>query len=161
MYLGKYSLNTLNTTRILAGLLYKLSKAGDIFALNGDLGAGKTTFVKYFINQAMHKNTSVPSPSYNLFFKYECSKAPIYHVDAWRLEDSNEVLNLGIIDYLKESIFLIEWANRIEKYLPSCKLNMKLEYNENLRTIIFYGDENWKKRLLKTFNREFFEYKIK
>ena len=160
MYLGKFTLNTLCATKNIASLLFKLSKAGDMFALSGDIGVGKTTFVRYFINQAV-SGTKVPSPSYNLYFRYECSKAPIYHLDAWRIEKSYEVLNLGIADCFKESIFLVEWPNKIEKYLPSCKLDIKLEYYKHLRTIIFHGDEKWKTRLEKKINREFIENKIK
>ena len=150
MYLGKFNLKSVNNTKSIACNLYELSKPGDMFALYGDIGSGKTTFVKYFINKAI-KNIKVPSPSYNIYFKYECLKAPIYHMDAWRIENSNEIFNLGVLDYFKESIFLIEWAEKIENYLPERKLNIKIEYNKNFRTITFHGNKNWEKRLKRNF----------
>ena len=156
MYIVKFDLKTKIKTKTLACCLYQLSKAGDIFALYGDIGSGKTTFARYFINEAI-KNIKVPSPSYNLYFKYETKKAPIYHLDAWRIENSLEILNLGIIDYFKESIFLVEWPDRIEKYLPDTKLTIKIDYKMNERTLEFYGNENWKNRLKKSFNRDFIE----
>lgn len=160
MYLGKFNLNSIDETKEVARNLYKLSKAGDMFALYGDIGTGKTTFARYFINQAI-KKCKVPSPSYNIYFRYECPKAPIYHVDAWRIENSNEIFNLGVVDYFKESIFLIEWADKIETHLPKCKLCIKIEYNKNFRTIKFHGDKNWEKRLTENLNREFIEQQAK
>ena len=55
MYLGKFNLNTINKTKDIACLLYKLCKVGDVIGLYGDIGAGKTTFVRYFINQGIKK----------------------------------------------------------------------------------------------------------
>ena len=159
MYLGKFNLNTLNKTKDIACLLYKLCRVGDIFGLYGDIGTGKTTFARYFINQGIKKN-KVPSPSYNLYFKYECKKGSIYHLDAWRINDSLEVLNLGVLENLKESIFLIEWANKIENFLPDCMLSIKMECFENKRTISFFGNDSWKIRLRKKFVRDLVEDKI-
>ncbi|MBF96443.1 MAG: bifunctional tRNA (adenosine(37)-N6)-threonylcarbamoyltransferase complex ATPase subunit type 1 TsaE/phosphotransferase, partial [Pelagibacterales bacterium] len=71
MNLGKFHLNSVSRTKNIAYNLSKLSKAGDMFALYGEIGVGKTTFAKYFINQAAEK-VMVPSPSYNIYFRYEC-----------------------------------------------------------------------------------------
>ena len=69
MHLYKSTLNSIDKTKAIANSLYKLSKKGDIFALYGDIGVGKTTFVRYFISNAT-KTSYVPSPSYNIYFKY-------------------------------------------------------------------------------------------
>jgi len=156
MNLGKFHLNSVSRTKNIACNLYKLSKAGDMFALYGEIGVGKTTFAKHFINQAI-KKVIVPSPSYNIYFRYECPKAPIYHMDAWRIKNSNEVINLGITDYFRESIFIIEWADKIETYLPNSRLSINIEYNNNLRKISFYGNKVWKRRLDNYFKRELIE----
>ncbi|PPR27336.1 MAG: tRNA threonylcarbamoyladenosine biosynthesis protein TsaE [Alphaproteobacteria bacterium MarineAlpha9_Bin4] len=156
MNLGKFHLNSVSRTKNIAYNLSKLSKAGDMFALYGEIGVGKTTFAKYFINQAAEK-VMVPSPSYNIYFRYECSKAPIYHMDAWRIKNSNEVINLGITDYFRESIFIIEWADKIETYLPDSRLRINIEYNNNFRTISFYGNRTWKRRLDNFLKRELVE----
>ena len=156
MYLCKATLNSIQKTKSIADFLFKLSKKGDIFALYGDIGVGKTTFVKYFINSASKINR-IPSPTYNIYFKYESKKATIYHMDAWRIDDELEIFNLGVLDFFQDSIFLIEWANKIDAYLPVSKLSIILEYSKNLRTISFHGNAIWKKRLGKNFKRNFLE----
>ncbi|MEC8100020.1 MAG: tRNA (adenosine(37)-N6)-threonylcarbamoyltransferase complex ATPase subunit type 1 TsaE [Pseudomonadota bacterium] len=153
MYIGKLNINSEKQTKSIANNLYQLSKIGDIFALYGNIGVGKTTFARHFINGAVDKQ-NISSPSYNIYFIYESIKAPIFHMDAWRLKSGFDILNLGISDYFNEAIFLIEWANKIESHLPSNKLKVKLEYNENIRTLTFDGDETWKKRLENKFSRD-------
>ena len=78
-------------------------------------------------------------------------------MDAWRIENDLEIFNLGVLDFFKDSIFLIEWADKVDSFLPTSKLKITLEYRKNLRTISFHGDANWKKRLNKDFKRCFFE----
>ena len=156
MYLYKASLNSIQKTKSIAEFLFKLSKKGDIFALYGDIGVGKTTFVRYFISLAT-KIDYITSPSYNIYFKYASKKATIYHMDAWRIENDIEIFNLGVLDFFQDSIFLIEWANKVDTYLPVSKLSITLEYSKNLRTITFHGNEIWKKRLGKNFKRNFIE----
>ncbi|MBR52100.1 MAG: tRNA (adenosine(37)-N6)-threonylcarbamoyltransferase complex ATPase subunit type 1 TsaE [Gammaproteobacteria bacterium] len=156
MYLYKSTLNSIDKTKAIADSLYKLSRKGDVFALYGDIGVGKTTFVRYFISNAT-KTNYVPSPSYNIYFKYDSKKAEIYHMDAWRISNDLEVFNLGVLDFFQDSIFLIEWANKIDAHLPVNKLSITLEYSKTFRTISFHGDENWKKRLEKDFKRKILE----
>ena len=76
-------------------------------------------------------------------------------MDAWRIDNDIEILNLGVLDFFQDSIFLIEWADKIDTYLPKNKLSINLKYNKNFRTISFYGDASWKKRLNKDF-KEFY-----
>ena len=66
-------------------------------------------------------------------------------MDAWRIENDLEIFNLGVLDFFEDSIFLIEWANKVDTYLPVSKLSITLEYIKNLRTITFHGNEIWKK----------------
>ena len=66
MYLYKSTLSSIDKTKAIADSLYKLSRKGDVFALYGDIGVGKTTFVRYFISNAT-KTNYVPSPSYNIY----------------------------------------------------------------------------------------------
>ncbi len=156
MSLCKFRLNSKQKTKSIAHNLYELSKKGDIFALYGDIGVGKTTFIRYFINRAT-KLDYIPSPSYNIYFKYQSKKSEIYHMDAWRIDDDLEVFNLGILNFFQDSIFLIEWADKIDNYLPASKLNIKFEYIKNYRTISFHGDAEWEKRLSKYFERSLIE----
>ena len=152
MALYKFPLNSINTTKVIAHYIYKLSGKGDIFALYGDIGVGKTTFVRYFIGLASGL-AHIPSPSYNIYFKYESSKAAIYHMDAWRIDNDLEIYNLGILDFIQDSIFLIEWADKVDTHLPKSRLNIYFEYSRNIRTISFNGDNNWKSRLDEDFER--------
>ena len=154
MYLYKFKLNSTNKTKSIANNLYKLSKKGDIFALYGDIGVGKTTFIRYFINRATRLDY-IPSPSYNIYFKYKSKKSLIYHMDAWRINNDLEIFNLGVSDFFESSIFLIEWADKVDTHLPATKLDIKFEYIKNYRTISFHGDDNWKKRLNKNLDRSF------
>ena len=156
MYLYKSKLASINQTKKIAHYLYELSKKGDIFALYGDIGVGKTTFVRYFLKCAT-KTKYIPSPSYNIYFEYKSKKAKIYHMDAWRINNDLEILNLGVLDFFQDSIFLIEWADKIDRHLPINKLSITLEYNKSFRTIAFHGDSDWKKRLDKYFIRNFIE----
>ena len=156
MYLYKTILDSVDNTKTIANYLYKLSKKGDIFALYGDIGVGKTTFARYFISHAAKINY-VPSPSYNIYFKYKSSKASIYHMDAWRIDNDLEIFNLGILDFYQDSIFLIEWADKIDAHLPINKLSITLEYTKSVRTISLHGNTSWKKRLDKDFKRNFIE----
>ena len=152
MQLNKFSLDSINTTKVIAQSVYKLSKKGDIFALYGDIGVGKTTFVRYFIGFASGL-CYIPSPSYNIYFEYKSKKAKIYHMDAWRIDDDTEIFNLGILDFIQDSIFLIEWADKVDSHLPKSKLEIYFEYTGNQRTISFIGNNNWKTRLDKGFER--------
>lgn len=83
------------------------------FALHGDLGAGKTTFVRGFI-QALCGNIAVPSPTFTLIQEYDSPKGTILHVDLYRIHDPSEIQELGLEEYLDKAIVFIEWPDRME-----------------------------------------------
>lgn len=143
--------NNESDTKNIAETLYKISKKGDVFGLSGDMGSGKTTFAKYFIQKGS-KSEIVPSPSYNIYFKYSTKKSAIYHLDAWRLKEAKEILNLGIIEYLEESILIVEWPENINKFLPSNMLTINFTLNKNNRSLFLVGNEEWKKRIKSKLN---------
>ncbi len=89
-----------------------------IFLLKGQLGAGKTTFTNYFI-QSMDTSIEVSSPTYSLINEYQTSNGQlIYHMDLYRLNSIEEILNLGIEEYLDSgSICIIEWPETLENIL--------------------------------------------
>ena len=78
-------------------------------------------------------------------------------MDAWRIDNDLEIFNLGILDFYQDSIFLIEWADKIDAHLPINKLSITLEYTKSVRTISLHGNTSWKKRLDKDFKRNFIE----
>ncbi len=135
-------------TKNIARQLYKITKKGDVLALSGVMGSGKTTFARHFIQQGS-KNVVVPSPSYNIYFKYRTRKSNIYHLDAWRLQGAREEIdNLGIKEYLEDSILIVEWPENIKNFLPSSMLTIQFTVNKkNDRNLFFTGSEEWKKRV--------------
>ena len=109
--------------RSLGALLEK----GMVVALNGELGAGKTTLVKAIAAELGIPEEDVRSPSYTLINEYE-GRLPVYHFDLYRLIDSSELYDLGYDEYLEgEGISIVEWADAIPDALPSEYLSIKIE----------------------------------
>ncbi len=97
----------------------RAAKAGDVFALLGDLGAGKTQFVKGFVAE-MGSDGEVTSPTFTLVHEYTGGRLPIYHFDFYRLEGADAVAGIGFDDYLEAGgVCLIEWGDRFPELLPA------------------------------------------
>ena len=119
-------LDGLSATDALAGRLAHLAEAGDIIGLAGDLGAGKTTFARAFICARMGP-VDVPSPTFTLVQIYENDGgAPVWHFDLYRLEDSEEIYELGIEEAFGSAICLIEWPEKMAGNEPPDWLEMRL-----------------------------------
>ena len=107
------------TTRELAKNFSNYLNGGEIIFLYGEMGVGKTTFVKYLINQLLIKKnlqtTEVTSPTFNLLNEYEIDNLIIKHYDLFRLKNESEIQNLDLFDQNKNTITLIEWPELIEK----------------------------------------------
>ena len=153
MFINNFNIQEENKTKIIAEEISKICKKGDILAISGEMGVGKTTFVKYFI-QKISKAKSVPSPSYNIILPYESKHSTIFHMDAWRLQNHNEALSLGITEMFDDSIFLIEWAEKIRIILPNNCLKLLIINNKNNKFLEIEGDESWNKRLKNIKNYE-------
>ena len=94
------------------------ARKGDVFALRGDLGAGKTQFVKGFV-AGVESKADVTSPTFVLVHEYGGGRLPVYHFDFYRLDSSEAVLRLGFDDYVfGEGVSLIEWADRYSDLIP-------------------------------------------
>jgi tRNA threonylcarbamoyladenosine biosynthesis protein TsaE len=94
------------------------ARQGDVFALTGDLGAGKTQFVKGFV-AGIESNADVTSPTFVLVHEYVGGRLPVYHFDFYRLENREALLRLGFDDYVfGDGISLIEWADRYREVVP-------------------------------------------
>ena len=119
------------TTRELAKHFSNYLKGGEIIFLYGEMGVGKTTFVKYLINQLLEKKnlqtTEVTSPTFNLLNEYEIDNLIIKHYDLFRLKNESEIKNLDLFDQNKNTITLIEWPELIEK--ENVKKTIDLVFN--------------------------------
>ena len=153
MFIHNFNIQEENKTRIIAEEVSKICKKGDVLAISGEMGVGKTTFIKYFI-QKITKAKSVPSPSYNIILPYESKYSTIFHMDAWRLKNHNEALALGITEMFDNSIFLVEWAEKIKVILPTDCLKLLIKNIKNKRFIKIEGNEKWKKRFKNIKNYE-------
>ena len=124
------------TTRKLAKELSDYLKGGEIVFLYGEMGVGKTTFVKYLINQFQIKKnlatTEVTSPTFNLLNEYEADNLVIKHYDLFRLKDESEVKNLDLFDKNKNTITLIEWPQLINKENYKKKIDLIFNYENEL-----------------------------
>ena len=117
-----------------------LLQKGDVIALQGTLGAGKTTITKG-IASALGVEETITSPTFCLISEYE-GKMPLYHMDVYRLEGSDDFINLGVEDMIYgRGVSLIEWSEKIMDELPKKTIILRLEPNEDgSRTVTL---ENW------------------
>jgi tRNA threonylcarbamoyladenosine biosynthesis protein TsaE len=133
-------------TQNFAKKLAKSLKGGEIIALEGDLGAGKTTLTQY-LAKAFKVKENVTSPTFVLMKVYSIRNlrsaiCNLIHVDCYRLDDPQELFYLGIEEYLnhKESVVIIEWADKIKEYLKSFKkviwIKIKIEKNQRKISVI-------------------------
>ena len=133
-------LSSENKTEELANKVLTKLKLGDVVFLYGEMGVGKTTFVRYFINGLQKKNklklTEVTSPTFNLLNEYNIYETKIHHYDLFRLKSKDELRNLDLFPYNENGITLIEWPQLIE-VKP-----------KNLVELIFKYDEDHEKRFV-------------
>ncbi len=95
-------------------------------ALDGDLGAGKTEFVRGFVSVAS-PGSAVRSPTFTLVNEYTRGRRGIYHFDAYRIKDDDDLYSTGFYDYPEDGIFLVEWASLIPYALPSRLIRVTIE----------------------------------
>ena len=153
MFINSFNIQKENKTKSIAEEISKICEKGDVLAISGNMGVGKTTFIKYFI-QKISKAKSVPSPSYNIILPYESRVSTIFHMDAWRLKNHNEALSLGITEMFDDAIFLIEWAEKIKVILPTNCLKLLIKDIKNKKLLEIKGNQLWNKRFINIKNYE-------
>jgi tRNA threonylcarbamoyladenosine biosynthesis protein TsaE len=135
--MSKYIVETNNVEETLqiAEKLARQLKPGDLLTLEGDLGAGKTTFTKG-IAAGLGISRTLSSPTFTIVKEYE-GVIPLYHMDVYRLEHSDE--DIGFEEYFDgNGVSVVEWAQFIEEYLPEERLNITIKYlDEQSRVIEF------------------------
>ena len=113
----------------------KILLPGDVIFLYGQIGVGKTTFVRLLINNYENekklKKSEVLSPTFNIVFEYDIKKLKIKHYDLYRLKNDRDIKNIGLFEDLEQTITLIEWPELI-KEKPSNRIDLFFEYSENM-----------------------------
>ena len=140
-------------TAALATRLARLVRRGDVIALRGELGTGKTSFARAFIRARAGHDEIVPSPTFTLMQVYELPDLSIWHFDGYRLRDPEEGWELGIEDAFRDGVSLIEWPERFGPLIPQRRLEITFEHGDShgtaaeaRRAIIDPGPE-WAVRL--------------
>ncbi|MDC3207938.1 tRNA (adenosine(37)-N6)-threonylcarbamoyltransferase complex ATPase subunit type 1 TsaE [Candidatus Pelagibacter sp.] len=130
----KIDLSSENRTKDLANKILKKLKLGDIIFLYGEMGVGKTTFIKYLINAFQKKNnlklTEITSPTFNLLNEYDINQIKINHYDLFRLKSAEEVKDLNLFESYSQAITLIEWP-QIIKEKPKNLIELRFNYENN------------------------------
>ena len=128
-------LNSEADTRILGLRIAEAAEPGDIIALIGDLGTGKTALTKC-IAEGLGVTEEVISPTFTIVKEYRSGRLPLFHFDVYRLGSGEELLDIGAEDYLEDGgVSVIEWADIVADVLPADSLVIRLEYGSgNTRT---------------------------
>ena len=126
-----------------------IAQKGDVICLIGGLGAGKTTFARGFLQNAMcvGPDTEIPSPTFTLVQTYESEAFPIWHFDFYRIESPDDVYEIGLEEALDTGVSLIEWPEKAGDLLPEERLEILIEPIETGRQVRFFGHEGWAKRI--------------
>lgn len=145
-------------TAALARALAPALGRGDVIALWGDLGAGKTCFARALIGALAHggkgaggadESEEVPSPTFTLAQSYDTPSGVVWHFDLYRLKAPDEALELGIDEAFADGITLIEWPGRLGVLLPRDRLDLTLDFGgaPDARTATLAGHGRWAARL--------------
>lgn len=132
-YLSKSEAETIR----LGELLAEAARKGDIFALYGTLGMGKSVLSRAFIQHFLG-NIDVPSPTFTLLQTYDAPDYEIYHFDLYRLKDPDEIFELGMEEAMYNGVCLIEWPEKMGGYLPKRAITVKITPQENGRLFEFF-----------------------
>ncbi len=142
-------------TCAVAQRLAPLLRPGDTLLLAGDIGAGKTHFARCLIQSLLVAPEDVPSPTYTLVQSYPSREGEIWHADLYRLTDTNEVFELGLVDAFDSAICLIEWPDRLGDLTPKNALCLTLSTraDPNTRLLTFeWQDSAWSARVKDALN---------
>jgi len=139
----------LPATHELAESLARVAKGGDVMALYGDLGTGKTAFARAFIRALTSPDEDVPSPTFTLVQTYDHEPADIWHFDLYRLERPEDAFELGIEDAFHDAISLIEWPENLGPHLPRNRLDIHftITKGKNHRQVTLTPHADWSERL--------------
>ena len=142
-------LSSLKDTKNLSKKISKIINAGDVIFLYGEIGVGKTTFVRFFINHLEVENgikkSDILSPTFNIAYDYDIGKIKVHHYDLFRLKNYKDILELGMFETSKDHIKIIEWPELIE-LKPKDRIDILFQYSKlkNSRQVEVVGFGKWK-----------------
>lgn len=146
-----FVLPTLASTEALARWLAPALRLGDVLALEGDLGAGKTSFARALLHSLPGPGDSahetVPSPTFTLLQTYDRDLGLVAHLDLYRLTRPQEALELGLEELLAEALVLLEWPTRLGALLPATALWLEFTFVGEGRAATLKGGGAWRERL--------------
>ena len=142
-------LKSLEDTQNFSENISKIISAGDIIFLYGEIGAGKTTFARFFINYLESKNgiknSDVLSPTFNIVYDYDVGNLKILHYDLYRLKNYKDISQLGMFETSSDHIKIIEWPDLI-KPKPKNRVDIQFQYSKliDFREVKIIGCGKWK-----------------
>ncbi len=139
-----------DATAALAADLAPHLRPGDVIALNGPLGAGKTTLARLLITALAGRPMEVPSPTFTLVQAYDVPAGTVWHFDLYRLGTPDEVLELDWDDAVADGIVLVEWPDRLGPLIPGHRLDIDLRFGDQSgddRSALLTGHGGWAQRL--------------
>ena len=142
-------LQSIEDTRNFSKSLAQIIVPGDIIFLYGEIGVGKTTFVRFFINSLESKNkiknSEVLSPTFNIVYDYDVGNLKILHYDLYRLKNYKDISQLGMFETSNDSIKIVEWPELIVSK-PKDRIDIKFQYLKLIdsRKIKIIGFGKWK-----------------
>jgi tRNA threonylcarbamoyl adenosine modification protein YjeE len=145
----KIDISLEDKTSELAKSFSRTLRKGDVVYFNGEIGVGKTTFIRHLINNLQQLNkvnlTEVTSPTFNLVNEYDVGNFIIQHYDLYRLTNYSEIKNIGLFENKEEIVTLIEWPEKIKETIDK-KIYLFFEYNDDLnkRYLTIKGVKNKK-----------------
>tara|TARA_B100000029_G_scaffold218160_1_gene215958 strand:+ start:347 stop:802 length:456 start_codon:yes stop_codon:yes gene_type:complete len=142
-------LKSLEDTKNFSKKISEIITKGDIIFLYGEIGAGKTTFVRFLINYMEKKNgiknSDVLSPTFNIVYDYDIKNIKLLHYDLYRLKNYRDISHLGIFETFGDNIKVVEWPELIEPK-PEDRIDISFYYlkSENSRKVQVVGFGKWK-----------------
>ena len=142
-------LKFLEDTQNFSKNISKIISAGDIIFLYGEIGVGKTTFVRFFINYLESKkgikNSDVLSPTFNIVYDYDVGNIKILHYDLYRLKNYKDISQLGMFETSNDGIKIVEWPELIEPK-PKDRVDIQFQYSKFIgsREVKIVGFGKWK-----------------
>lgn len=137
----RIELNSEKDTLDLAHYVAPLVGPGSVITLQGELGTGKTFFVKA-LGSFLGVPDEMDSPSFVIFKEYHCGRFPLYHLDLYRLKSEDELLDLGLLDMLESGITIIEWPEIARDFLPYETLRLHFHLEDGKRYVDVYPDKS-------------------